>query len=342
MYESREYQNRIINKTTAAFINEKLNSILIVSPTGSGKSYMALSIARQLEEQYPGTKIIWTAMRRKLLQQAAEENQNIGVKNIVFASIFDKNPPAGNLVIVDEAHHSAADTAISFRNATKAKWELGLTGTAFRTDKLKLSYSKVITDCGVRFLIEQNYLSRFDHYTIQEYSPKSVAKTYLDGEWGKTIFFMNDTEECYQLEAILKEAGVPCAVILGSMSATEQDQILTAAENGEIKALINIHLLTEGYDDPALETVFVRDTTKLPTMQMAGRVLRKDPKNRNKIAKIIQSEGTPYCYAKTAQPRKQYVHSSNGWLGLTPGPIIHTVVNNVMNKLLIPNAIRGW
>jgi len=74
---------------------------------------------------------------------------------------------------------------------------------------------------------------------------------------------------------------------------------------------------------------------------LAGRVLRKDPNNNTKVAKVIQSEGTPYCYSKTAQPRKQYVYSDNEWLSLTPGPVIKTVVSNVMNKLLIPNAIRG-
>ena len=336
--QPREYQSRIISNTYNSF-NEGIKSILIVSPTGSGKTICSLLIAKVMERQNPNIRIIWSAMRHKLLLQAEKENQKIGVKNIQYVSIFNKNPPEGDLLIGDEFHHSATDSYISFRNKTQAKLELGMTGTPIRTDKLKLVHERTISDYGVRFLIEQGYLSRFDAYTIPEFSVQEVAKHYLESpeEWGQSIFFMRDYEECYALEKFFKDANIKYGLVLGTMSLTEQDEKLNAAEEGDIKVLINVNLLVEGYDSPKLQTVWIRDNAKLPVIQQAGRVLRKDPKNPNKIARIVQSSDTKYRYAKseqnpkgTAKARREFIFTENGWLALEAGPQVRTAIQNVM------------
>lgn len=335
MLETRDYQVRIIDKAITAY-HDGLDSILIVSPTGSGKTYMSYMIAKKMQEQHPELRIIFSAMRRKLLQQAKEANEIFKIQNIQYISMFDKNPPECDLLISDEYHHTGADTCITFRNKTKNKYELGLTGTPIRTDKIKLSCQKVITDCGVRFLIEKGYLSPFEYYTIPEYNLAHIAKLYTENtqKWGKSIFFVHTMDECYQLAQYIKQAGAYCEVMHCKMKEAEQDNILEKFETGEVQALINIDLLVEGFDSPALETVWIRDNAKLPTEQMAGRVLRKDPKNPAKIAKIIQSNNTPYIFSKTAKPLKECIYTNNKWLDLKPGPQIQTVIRNVQNRLL--------
>jgi superfamily II DNA or RNA helicase len=180
MIEQREYQIRIIDKTYTAFVDQNYKSVLIESPCGSGKTVMGLIALHRLSERFPGIRFGWVAMRRKLLQQAEKENERIGVKDIYFVSMFDKNPPEADVLITDEAQHDAADTCLALHHNMKAKYFLGLTATPFRTDKIKLAFEKIISDCGVRYLIEQGYLSNFDQYIIPEWTPEFVAQRYLE------------------------------------------------------------------------------------------------------------------------------------------------------------------
>jgi len=333
--QARDYQIRIISKTLTA-LQQNIRSILIESPTGSGKTLTCLIILKLLEQNHPQMKFIWTTIRHKLLKQAELENQKIGVKNIQFMSIFNKTPPESDLIIEDEAQHSAANSCLSFQNKTKAKLGIGLTATPLRTDKLKLAYDKTISDYGVKFLIESGYLAPYDRYVIPQYTVKQVSERYLESpeKWGKSIFFMKDTQECYHLESILKNRGISCSTILGEMPYSQQDDILNAAEEGKINALINVYLLTEGYDDHKLQTVWIRDNSKLPTMQMVGRALRKDPDNPQKVANVIQSSHTPYPYIRTATPRQEFIYSDK-WLSVQSNKQVKTVMSNVMRDLMM-------
>ena len=63
---------------------------MIESPTGSGKTIMALAIARQMQQEF-GFSIGWAAMRRNLLTQAQNENRRWGFDlDIQTISMFDK------------------------------------------------------------------------------------------------------------------------------------------------------------------------------------------------------------------------------------------------------------
>jgi superfamily II DNA or RNA helicase len=69
------------------------SSVMIESPTGSGKTTMALVISKIMSELL-GTKIGWVALRENLLDQAREEavRHNLQIENIKFISMFDKSP----------------------------------------------------------------------------------------------------------------------------------------------------------------------------------------------------------------------------------------------------------
>jgi superfamily II DNA or RNA helicase len=102
--EPRPYQTRIIDKVVSMFLGTHCNgagevepaarSVMIESPTGSGKTLMGLFVAKVLQQQ-TGVRVGWVAMRRNLLQQADAENRDkgIGVDSIRFISMFEKDPP---------------------------------------------------------------------------------------------------------------------------------------------------------------------------------------------------------------------------------------------------------
>src|SRR6476660_4491889 len=109
--QPRPYQQRIVAKAVDLFCNHDLRSILIDSPTGSGKTVMGLLIGRAVQDAL-GVRVGWVAMRRYLLDQARAENEGrrIGV-NAAYISMFDREPPTDvDMLIVDEAQHDAASS----------------------------------------------------------------------------------------------------------------------------------------------------------------------------------------------------------------------------------------
>src|SRR5262245_32236653 len=95
--EPRPYQARIVRKALDMFLGKHRNgagevepaarSIMIESPTGSGKTVIGLLVARALQE-LAGVRVGWVAMRRNLLHQAEAENitKGISVDPIKFIS----------------------------------------------------------------------------------------------------------------------------------------------------------------------------------------------------------------------------------------------------------------
>ena len=81
--QPRSYQSRIIESAVQMFAGVKLGrddrmmpaakSVLIESPTGSGKTVMGLATAALLQRS-TGARVGWVAMRRNLLAQAEAEN----------------------------------------------------------------------------------------------------------------------------------------------------------------------------------------------------------------------------------------------------------------------------
>lgn len=348
--EVRDYQTRVVSKTCNAFLTNH-KSVLIESPTGSGKTSMGLISLKILKTIFPEIRFGWVAMRQKLLVQAAEENERVGVRDIEFVSMFESHPPKCDLLVTDEAQHDAAATMATLHKEMGAKWSLGLTATPFRTDRVKLSYEKIIRDCGVRFLIEEGWLSPFDQCVIPHWTPLEIAKQLISNpkRWGKSVVFFQEQKDCWKLHHYLKQYKVNSAVMLGSMHIEkEREPIFDAFDEGKLQVLINVQLLTEGFDCPDLQTVWVRDSGKLCTMQMAGRVLRKDPNNPGKIAQIVQSGETSWPYPKcvNVKPHKQFIWQDNHWRSLEPSDKVEKVMQKTAElrrskAVVLPGYLTG-
>jgi superfamily II DNA or RNA helicase len=300
MLETRDYQTRVIDKTLKA-IDEGHESILIESPTGSGKTIMGHIIAQRLSERY-GYKTGWMAMRKHLLVQAREENaKRIGFEGVEYFSAFTDQPPLDvDILIEDEAAHSAAPTSTQQLKAIAPKIHIGLTATPYRTDRMKLCFSRVIKDAGLRALIDQGYLSPYHSYIMgDEWTPRNVANVYLNDidKWGKTVMFFLTENECDECAGFLRENNVKCEVVTGSSHQEEQIHMFN---EGDVNVLLNMVVLTEGFDSPVLRTAMLRPGSKGPTVQMAGRAFRKH--ETKPFANIIQNSRTHWPFTKIASP----------------------------------------
>lgn len=325
--EERPYQQRIVQKVIDA-IGEGHSNILIEAPTGSGKTVMGLMIAKRLNEE-KGWRTGWTAMRKHLLLQASQENDNtLKLTNAVttpggiinFFSTFDKHIEEMvkdypiDLFIEDEGHHSASTTSTENYKIVKPKIHIGLTATPFRTDRMKLCFSRVIKDAGIRSLIDQGYLSPYHQYIFHEsWTPEIVARHYLNcvEKWGKTVIFFLTEDESNACADILRLAGIKVEVVTGS--SDQEDQIKSFNE-GDTQVLINMVVLTEGFDSTILKTVFARPGSKGPTIQMVGRSLRKhfglDPISgelQKPYAQVVQSGMSHWPFTRLASAEKKFV-----------------------------------
>lgn len=344
--EPRPYQRRIITKVRQMFAGQWVGtdgkkelaarSVMIESPTGSGKTVMGLLGCKALQADKPDLVVGWVAMRRNLLAQAARENteKGIDVSNIHFISMFDKTPEAlvqakadGKevLMVIDEAQHDAASSMAHLHNLIEPQHILGLTATPFRTDRMKLCFDKVIKDAGIHQLIQDGFLSKFDHYSIPRWDAETVADHYCaePKKWGKSIFYFSNLAQCYQLQRIFNDRGVICDVVTGDSDCEEQ---LERFKNGELPCLINCMKLTEGFDEPSLQTAWVRDSGKGCTMQMGGRAFRKHPDFP--VKQIVQSKNTKWPFIRTAMPRMQYLWQNDEWASLQVNPHINLINHN--------------
>jgi superfamily II DNA or RNA helicase len=319
----RPYQQRIVGKALDLFLEQGMRSLLIESPTGSGKTVMALLIARALQEARD-LRIGWVAMRRYLLAQAAAENEAKGIgARLTFLSMFDREPPPDlDMLIVDEAQHDAANSMAHLHQLIQPRYILGLTATPFRTDRMKLCFDKVIKDAGIHPLIQDGYLSQYHHYTLPDYAPDTVAEFYLRDRqrWGKSIMYFQNLRQCCAADALLKRAGVRSDVVTGSSDRQGQ---LSAFEAGDLDVLLNCVVLVEGFDCPALRTVFCRPSCKGPTIQMCGRVLRRHPELPFK--QIVQCRRTKWPFVRTASAALQYAWVDGDWRTLEANPHINTI-----------------
>jgi superfamily II DNA or RNA helicase len=327
----RPYQQRIVGKALDLFLDQGMRSLLIESPTGSGKTVMALLIARALQEARD-LRVGWVAMRRYLLAQAQAENEAKGIgARLTFLSMFDRDPPRDlDMLVVDEAQHDAANSMAHLHQLIQPRFILGLTATPFRTDRMKLCFDKVLKDAGIHPLIQDGYLSQYHHYTLPDYAPDTVADFYLRERqrWGRTIMYFQTLRQCYAADALLKQHGVRSDVVTGS---SDREAQLAAFEAGDLDVLLNCVVLVEGFDCPALRTVFCRPSCKGPTIQMCGRVLRKHPDLPFK--QIVQCRRTKWPFVRTAAAALQYAWVDGEWRTLEANPHIHAISTRTLCAL---------
>jgi superfamily II DNA or RNA helicase len=321
--QPRPYQERIVSRAVDLFAEGGLRSILVDSPTGSGKTVMALLIAKAMQERL-GVRIGWVAMRRYLLAQAKEENSYQGIDaDMEYISMFDREPPTGlDLLIVDEAQHDAAQSMAVLHQQIRPRYILGLSATPFRADRVKLCFDTVIKDAGIQSLIQDGYLSPYHHYTLPRYDPETVVSFYLRDpkRWGRSLFYFHTLAQCAQAEKALRQAGVRVEIVSG---ASDRDAQLEAFRAGRVDVLCNCLMLSEGFNAPELKTVFCRPSCKSVTIQMAGRVLRQHPDV--KFKQIVQCPMTRWPFPRTASPAVQYSWTAGEWRSLEVNPMISQV-----------------
>jgi hypothetical protein len=114
----------------------------------------------------------------------------------------------------------------------------------------------------------------------------------------------------------MADAGVACEVVTAE---SDKDRQLEDFISGRVRVVANVSMLTEGFDQPDVQTIFARDASRLPTIQMCGRGLRltegKDHCN------IVQSAKTPYLFERVTPARRRFRLMNGEWMALQDGTL---------------------
>lgn len=249
-----------------------------------------------------------------------------------LARNIDDMPPVDTLAI-DEGHHAAAD---SYRKIIHAAMErnpntklLLVTATPNRGDKKALRGvvdncadqitlkelidsghlvppRTMVVDIGVREALAgvRRTISDFDMDAVAAIMDKSVLNDQVVKTWRQhagdrqTVAFCANLEHMQHVAEAFTAAGVVATTIEGTLSKDERTKRLGAYDRGEIQVIVNVAVLTEGWDhQPTSCVLLLRPSSFKSTMiQMMGRGLRKvDPERypgRRKDDCIIIDYGT--------------------------------------------------
>jgi superfamily II DNA or RNA helicase len=165
-----------------------MRRIILVSPTGSGKTIIASHIARLAIEA--SKHVLVLAHRREIVHQTSEKLQANGIDHGIIMAGFAHEPlvpvqvcsvptlharairghklalPPADLLVVDECHHATASTWRTIINAYPNAVVLGLTATPCRGDGRGLGgiFETMIECPQVQDLVDGGYLVPTHHY----------------------------------------------------------------------------------------------------------------------------------------------------------------------------------
>lgn len=355
--ESRPYQSRIVSQVIKCWMEQGLNNVLVESPTGSGKTFIGISILEELEAIHGKDNIcfVWVAMRRFLLGQIKKElvefDSSIELHPL---SMFDadgakelKKQHNGKtfVIVLDEAQHDAASSMTDIYATIEPQYVLGLSATPYRADKARIGFEKQIRDAGINRLMQDGYLSKYDLNVIEDWKPTTVARHYLSDipRWGKSVFYFLTLEDCREYSHILKTAGITHHLVTGDDNEKTRERQLEDFKTGVVECLVNCMVLTEGFDCPELQSSWVRPSSRGPTMQMAGRAFRK---YKGITKNIIQSRDTKYPMNRCAIPVQQRVFMDGRWADAKPNEKLNEISISMVQRVLknhqpLPEYILG-
>ena len=241
--------------------------------------------------------------------------------------------PKIDFLVIDEAHHSTSDSYQRIIAQTKKinpnLLIYGVTATPNRSDKKNLSgvFSNVADQIRISELIASGHLvppktyiidvgtqkdlgkvkktaGDFDMSEVEKIMNKSPITDAVFSKWQqyassrKTVIFCSTVKHAISVAEAFNNNGIKTSLVHGGLSDNERKIALAEYEKGDAQVIVNVSVLTEGWDyQPTSCVILLRPSSFKSTMiQMIGRGLRViDPEIHPNITKencIILDFGT--------------------------------------------------
>ena len=299
MREPRPYQQKAHDAVREA-VRAKKRRILLVSPTGSGKTFMLSRIIQGAEAK--GKRCAFFAHRRELLHQTVKTLRDFGIEaglgterpdaltqvlSTQAAMMRGEVPPA-DIVFLDEAHHYASDEWSQLPLAYPEALIVGATATPERGDGRPLTlFEHLIPVCQPSDLVPEFLVPCEVIRPGRLLKPNEVAQDPVDAYRQHTngrlaVVFVPSVELAKEMAAKFTSQGIPAEAVWGQMKKDDRDAALTRLATRRTLVVVNVFVLTEGWDCPPVDVVIIarRLATQGAFMQAAGRGLRTHPGKR--------------------------------------------------------------
>lgn len=284
----------------------------------------------------PQARLLVLVHRRELLKQTVDKFrrngiQEVGVISAKYPNMYPTAPiqvasiqtltsrsrrngeaatlPPARFLVLDECHHYAAEEWRNIIEFYRDARIIGFTATPERGDGRPLGagedglgFQEMVVAAQPRELIADNFLTPCEIIapgSTQEagtiaWSPVEANRRFAAGR--RTIIFCESIPVCEQYAAELTALGVAAAVLHHKLNQKQRDATLSAFENGQIEVLLNVAILTEGYDSPGVEVVQIARGVGTAGLyiQMVGRGLRPAPGKGSAL--LIDQRGIVHLY----------------------------------------------
>lgn len=311
---------RPYQQTALSQLLESRENALLCLATGLGKTRTLAELAH--EEVQAGGKVLWLTHRRELVFQAAGAlrdawltiNVNTFVKSV--QELLERPGPTGiTLIVLDEAHHFVADEWSRVLEQYPGVWVVGASATPERADGRGLGaiFKRMVTGPTVKEAIAQGFLCPVEVLRPEKpLGPGELAqdpvKAYLAKAAGsRAVAFYPSVEGAIQGSCAFRDAGIRTGTIWGSQPTRDRDLVINKFKEGEIDVICNVHILTEGTDLPAIETIILarRFGTAGAYLQAVGRALR--PSSGKSKALVLDLTGASHDHGEPDDDRTYHL-----------------------------------
>ena len=299
---------------------------LLISATGTGKTYASAFAARELEFK----RVLFLVHRNQIVKQALKSYRKVfggqvsmGMvtgkyqdydADFVFATIqtlsktdilSQYNKEHWDLIIIDEAHHSSADSYKKIMDYFKPKLWLGMTATPDKRDDhlgdrniYEIFNHQIAYEIRLQNAMEENLLCPFHYFgltdleIIADVGKSSEEKVenfrYLtsdervlnvmkqaeffgySGERVKGLIFCSRIDEARELSVKFNEKGWRTLVLSGGDSeavrAAAIERLAGEEKEDALDYIISVDIFSEGVDVPEINQVIMLRPTESPVI----------------------------------------------------------------------------
>jgi superfamily II DNA or RNA helicase len=208
-------------------------------------------------------------------------------------------------IVIDEAHHAAAPSYRRIIDFFSPDFLLGVTATPQRSDSTRLIdvFDEIVYYRTIQDLIREGWLSPLVGYRVKtntdiseveiqngEYSQSQLEEKIDNPERNahvvaayrnlamdkKALIYASGVRHAQNLAVSFRTSEIKTAVIVGTTPREEREEILAQFATGQISVIVNVGVLTEGFDEPSLEAIIIAKPTRSTLLytQIVGRGTR--------------------------------------------------------------------
>lgn len=327
-FDLHDYQIEAVEAVEREFASGRRSTLLVLA-TGLGKTVVKGAVAAR--RIAAGGRVLVLAHRAELIEQAADKMRRMGMDpkiekasqrvhardlfgapSLVVGSVQTMqgdrlatwDPTAFDLVAIDEAHRTPANSYKAIFRHFEGAHRLGVTATPDRADGELLAeiFETVAYQRDLEAAVKAGQLARLRVVRcatgVDLSALHTVAGDLDEGELDeavranverlanatrqeigslKTVIFTPRVASAELMASALSSMGISAKAISGE--TVDRSAVLRQFREGRFQVLVNCALLTEGWDEPSLGAVVLARPTKSRGLlaQMVGRGTRLAP-----------------------------------------------------------------